>query len=102
MTVFLINKYFRNAKVIQPLGIRIKEHLEGCNLPIDQISDAYIYDIPPWELVTPNVNLALHFSTKSETHVSEYRQRFLEVNNHYENKTNHPISSSSHPSATAK
>ena len=39
------NKYLRNAKVIQPLGIRIKEHLEGCNLPIDQVSDADIYDI---------------------------------------------------------
>ena len=85
------NKYFRNAKVIQPLGIRIKEHLEGCNLPIDQISDADIYDIPPWELLTPNVNLALHSSTKSETHVSEYRQRFLEINNHYETEKFVPV-----------
>ena len=51
-----------------PLGIRIKEHLQGCNIIIDQINDDDIYDIPPWELPSPTVNLALHSSSKSETH----------------------------------
>ena len=85
------NKYLRNAKVIQPLGIRIKEHLEGCHLPIDQVSDADISDIPPWELVTPNVNMALHSSTKRETQDLEYRQRFMEINDNYETEKFVPV-----------
>ena len=84
-------KYLRNTKVISPLGIRIKEHLQGCNIIIDEINDDDIYDIPPWELPSPTVNLALHSSSKSETHSSEYRQRFLEVNDYYENKNFVPV-----------
>ena len=53
-------KYLKNIKVIAPLGIRMKEHLEGCDIQLHQINDD---DIPPWELSTPTVNLALH-STK--------------------------------------
>ena len=84
-------KYLRNTKVISPLGIRIKEHLQGCNIIIDEINDDDIYDIPPWELPSPSVNLTLHSSSKSETHSSEYRQRFLEVNDYYENKNFVPV-----------
>ena len=84
-------KYLRNTKVIPPLGIRIKEHLQGCNIIIDEINDDDIYDIPSWELPSPTVNLALHSSSKSETHSSEYRQRFLEVNDYYENKNFVPV-----------
>ena len=87
MTVFhpeIKHEYLRKAKVIQPLGIRINEHQEGCHLPINQVSDADIYDIPSWELVTPNVNMALHSSTKRETQDLEYRQRFMEINDNYE------------------
>ena len=39
-------KYIRNTKVIPPLGIRIKEHLEGSNILIEEINDDDIYDIP--------------------------------------------------------
>ena len=81
------NKYLRNTKVISSLGIRIKDHLQSCNILIDEINDDDIYDIPPWELPSPTVNLALHSSSKSETHSSEYRQRFLEVNDYKEKKT---------------
>ena len=70
-------KYMRNTKVIPPLGIRIKEHLEGSNILIEVINDDDIYDTPPWELSSPTVNLTLHSSSKSETLNSEYRQRFF-------------------------
>ena len=85
------NKYLRNTKVISPLGIRIKDHLQGCNILIDEINDDDIYGIPPWELPSPTVNLALHSSSKSETHNSEYRQRFLEVNDFYKNENFVPV-----------
>ena len=85
------NKYLRNTKVISPLGVRIKEHLEDSNILIEEINDDGIYDIPPWELSSPIVNLTLHSSPKSDTHNTEYRQRFLEVNDYYENKNFVPI-----------
>ena len=85
------NKYLRNAKVISPLGVRIKEHLENSNILIEEINDDDIYDIPPWELSSPIVNLTLHSSPKSDTHNTEYRQRFLEVNDYYENKNFVPV-----------
>ena len=50
----------RNTKVIRPLGIRIKEHLEGSNILIEDINDDDIYDIPPRELSSPTVKLTLH------------------------------------------
>ena len=69
----------------------MKEHIESAGIPLDQISDEDIYDIPPWELSTPTVNLNLHSSSKSETHDSEFRQRFLEVNDYYEQKNFVPV-----------
>ena len=85
------NKYLRNTKVISPLGVRIKEHLEDSNILIEEINHDDIYDIPPWELSSPFVNLTLHSSPKSDTHDNEYRQRFLEVNDYYENKNFVPV-----------
>ena len=85
------NKYLSHTKVSPPLGIRIKEHLEGCDILIDQINEDDIYDIPPWEISTPTVNLGLHSSSKSETLDSEYRQRFLEINDYYEKKGYVPV-----------
>ena len=49
-------KYSRNTKTIAPLGIRMKPHLEDCDINLDQINDDDIYDIPPWELTSPSVN----------------------------------------------
>ena len=85
------NKYLSHTKVIPPLGIRIKEHFKGCDILIDQINEDDIYDIPPWEISTPTVNLGLHSSSKSETLDSEYRQRFLEINDYYEKKGYVPV-----------
>ena len=85
------HKYMRNTKVIPSLGIRIKEHLDGSNILIEEINDDDIYDIPPSELSSPTVNLTLHSSSKNETHNSEYRQRFLEVNDYHENKNFVPV-----------
>ena len=55
------NKYLAHTKIIPPLGIRMKEHMEGCDILIDQINEDDMYDIPPWEISTPTVN----FESKS-------------------------------------
>ena len=40
-------KYLRNTKTILPLGIRIKPHLEDCDIILDQINDDDINNNPP-------------------------------------------------------
>ena len=37
-------KYLRNTKTISPLGIRMKPHLEDCDIILDQINDDDIYE----------------------------------------------------------
>ena len=61
------------------------EHLQAGDIQLDLVNDADIYNIPPWELSSPYVNLTLTSTHKSNTLVSDYRQRFLEVNDYYEN-----------------
>ena len=81
------HKYLKNTKVTAPLGIRMKEHIEECDiqlqLKLHQINDDDVYDIPPWELSTPTVNLALHSTNKKETSDVDFKQRFLEINDSY-------------------
>ena len=50
-------KYERNIKAIAPLGIRMKHHLENCNIVLDEIYENDNYNIPPWELCTPTIDL---------------------------------------------
>ena len=61
------------------------EHLQAGDINLDQVNDEDIYDIPPWELSSPIVNLTLTSTPKSNTLESDYRQRFLEINDYYEN-----------------
>ena len=61
------------------------EHLQAGDINLDQVNDEDIYDIPPWELFSPIVNLTLTSTPKSNTLESDYRQRFLEINDYYEN-----------------
>ena len=63
----------------------MKEHLQAGDIHLDKINDEDIYDIPPWELSYPTVNLTLTSKPKSETLGSDYRQHFLEINDSYEN-----------------
>ena len=77
-------KYLRNTKTISPLGIRMKPHLEDCDIILYQINDDDIYDIPPWELTSPSNNFKIHCTPKSETLESDKKQRFYEVKDFYE------------------
>ena len=79
-------KYERNIKAIAPLGIRMKHHLENCNIVLDEIYENDNYNIPPWELCTPTIDLTLHSTTKNETSDSDYKQRFLELKDSYESQ----------------
>ena len=77
------HKYLKNTKVPAPLGIRMKEHIKECDIQLHQINDDDVYDIPPWELSTPTVNLTLHSTNKKETSDVDFKQRFLEINDSY-------------------
>ena len=47
---FVFTGILTNTKVTAPLGIRMKEHIEECDIRLHQINDDDVYDIPPWEL----------------------------------------------------
>ena len=64
----------------------MKNHLEKCNIILDEIYQDDNYNIPPWELCTPTVDLTLHSTTKNESSKSDYKQRFLERKDFYENQ----------------
>ena len=61
----------------------MREHIEECDIQLHQINDDDVYDIPPWELSTPTVNLKLHSTNKKETSDVDFKQRFLEINESY-------------------
>ena len=67
-----VQKYLRNTKTIKHLGIRMMEHLQAGDIQLDLVNDEDIYDIPPWELSSPYVNLTLTSTHKSNTLVSDY------------------------------
>ena len=67
------------------------EHLQAADIHLDQVNDQDIYDIPPWELSFPSVNLTMTSTSKSETLASDYQRRFLELNDFYENNKNTPV-----------
>ena len=67
------------------------EHLQSADIHLDQVNDQDIYDIPPWELSFPSVNLTMTSTSKSETLASDYQRRFLELNDFYENNKNTPV-----------
>ena len=62
----------------------MKNHLEKCNIILDEIYQDDNYNIPPWKLCTPTVDLTLHSTTKNESSKSDYKQRFLERKDFYE------------------
>ena len=62
--------------VVEIVPIYPKPHLEDCDIILDQIDDDDIYDIPPWELSSPSVNLKIHSTPKSE----KIQQMYLTVN----------------------
>ena len=61
----------------------MKEHIEEGDIQLHQINDDDVYDIPPWELSTPTVNLKLHSTNRKETSDVDFKQRFLEINDSY-------------------
>ena len=71
---------------IHDLTPRALTGVQAGDINIDQVNNEDIYDIPPWELSFPIVNLALTTTSKRQTLESDYRQRFLEINDFYENK----------------
>ena len=66
------------------MGIRIKEHIEDCDLFLYNISDRSRYLIPPWELSKPLVDLTLTADKKSETNHTELKQKYLELKETYD------------------
>ena len=71
----------------EALYVHYKAHCTNTALvQLHQINDDDVYVILPWELSSPTVNLALHFTKKTETCDVDFKQHLLEINDSYENK----------------
>ena len=69
----LYEQMFDNrSNVIAPLGIRMKYHIVECDLDLYTISDVSLFDIPPWEMSKPYVDLSLNQYKKSETNLLDF------------------------------
>ena len=51
---------------IRPLGLRVRPHLQGVGVELDNVALNYVAEIPPWEL-EPNIIFELATSGKSDT-----------------------------------
>ena len=65
-------RYDGSANTIAPLGIRMKPHIEDCDLCLYAVSDLDLYTVPPWELTKPDVDLSLNSFKKSDTNQLDF------------------------------
>ena len=82
--------------------MKINPKLSNCRLYQFSVTNS---SYPIKTLLTPCIQLRCHFAILMTKSINLYPQRLLVALNRnnpmYKNKTNHPISSNSHPSATA-
>ena len=77
------NLFEARPTYIQPLGLRIKPHLEGSNIDLNEIKQIEILDHPPWELCKPQVCLDLTKHKKAETDQTTYHREYLDLRAKY-------------------
>ena len=71
--------YEARPNYIQPLGVRIKPHMENLGADFTNLDQTHYSDVPPWHLQKPNIILKLAEKKKSETHPLTYCEQFLDV-----------------------
>ena len=66
---------------IWPLGLRVRPHLQGLGVELDNMAFNYVSDTPPWELERPNIIIELAVSRKSDTPSITYHDQYLTIRN---------------------
>ena len=68
---------------IRPLGLRVRPHLPGLGVGLDNMAFNYVSDTPPWELERPNIILELAVSRKSDMPPITYHDQYLTIRNRF-------------------
>ena len=71
--------YQKHENKIPPFGIRIKPHIDACDINLDTIIPSAIPKCPPWELPKPVFIFDLRQHKKSTTNPLIIQQHFFEL-----------------------
>lgn len=80
---------FRGSGVMRstPFCVRIRDTFEDAAINLRGVAKVTPLRVPPWELVSPSINITLSELTKSSTSPVEFRSRALEMMETYEGYT---------------
>ena len=73
----------KHENKIPTFGIRIKPHLEACDINLNTIIPVVVPKVPPWELPKPKFIFDLRQHKKSDTNPLIIQQHFNEIKSNY-------------------
>ncbi|XP_046684647.1 uncharacterized protein LOC124370407 [Homalodisca vitripennis] len=76
---YLIEVYANRLNISAPFGLRAKALLPDLGIEEYQVSQCYQSDIPPWLVLSPEVDLSLHKYKKENTSNLVFTQAFREL-----------------------
>ena len=71
--------YDKNKNAIKSIGLRVKKHLHDSNLNLDIAKPSALSNIPPWQLLKPEVDTSLSEYKKSNTNPAVFKQKLFEL-----------------------
>ena len=74
-----VEDFENNTKVIPPLSLRVRPHLEAAGIDLDQIEKTCLPSFPPWTLPTPEVNFDLTRYKKGSVPNELFQAAFKEM-----------------------
>ena len=66
----------RRQKIIPTFGLRIKPHLEECNIDIESVATFSVPEIPPWLFAEPKIVFDMDKQKKSITNPALFHEKF--------------------------
>ena len=73
------NLFNQKENEIKTFGLRMKPICEEANLPTNKIHETPHPKAPPWQIITPKINLSLCKYNKKKTHPVTFKEKFEEI-----------------------
>ena len=71
-----VTLFERKPAMIPTFGLRIKPHLEDCNIDIESVATLAVPEIPPWLFTQPDIVFDMDKQNKSTTHPALFHEQF--------------------------
>lgn len=75
----------QKENAIKPFGLRIIPTANDAALPTTRVLKPTISKIPPWEIITPEIDLSLSKHQKEKTHPTTFQEVFNKIKEKYPN-----------------